>query len=129
MTEDSRRTDGATPSDTSSPRASLPESARPTGYTSSLDRVLYALFARHADDRRHVRDRKRYRGTDLRLSFDVYLARVYGLSWAVALLVTLPTLVVAATLADAIPVSTAAIVGDVLPLVRFGLPAPSTTVV
>jgi archaellum biogenesis protein FlaJ (TadC family) len=91
--------------------------------------VLYALFARHADDRRHVRDRKRYRGTDLRLSFDVYLARVYGLSWAVALLVTLPTLVVAATLADAVPVSTAAVFRDVLPLVRFGLPAPSTTVV
>jgi len=126
--EDSRRADGATRGGPSAP-ASLPESPRPTGYASTLDRVLYALFARHADDRRHVRDRKRYRGTDLRLSFDVYLARVYGLSWAVALLVTLPTLVVAATLADAVPVSTAAVFRDVLPLVRFGLPAPSTTVV
>ncbi|WP_129114720.1 type II secretion system F family protein [Halegenticoccus tardaugens] len=45
------------------------------------DRALYALFARHADADRHAIDRRRYRGTDLRMSFDVYLARVYGLSW------------------------------------------------
>jgi archaellum biogenesis protein FlaJ (TadC family) len=96
-------------------------------YASSLDRVLYALFARHADDRRHVRDRKRYRGTDLRLSFDVYLARVYGLSWVVALLATLPTVVVlAALLVDAPPIP----VRSAIPwLGRFGVPLPSSTVV
>ena len=102
---------------------------RPTQeYASSLDRVLYALFARHADDRRHVRDRKRYRGTDLRLSFDVYLARVYGLSWAVALAVSLPTVLVAVTLPDALP-SVGRLVGSVAPLARFGLPVPSTAAV
>jgi len=122
VTPDRRRTDGGTR--VASTRS--PESPQPTGYASSLDRVLYALFARHADDRRHVQDRKRYRGTDLRLSFDVYLARVYGLSWAVALAVTLPTVVVAVTLADALPIPA---VGDVLPLASFGLPAPSTAVV
>jgi archaellum biogenesis protein FlaJ (TadC family) len=88
--------------------------------------VLYALFARHADDRRHIRDRKRYRGTDLRLSFDVYLARVYGLSWAVALSVTLPTVVVAIAVGNRLPIPPLA---DVLPLAGFGLPAPSTTLV
>lgn len=45
------------------------------------DRALYALFARHADAARHARDRKRYRGAAMPVSFDVYLARSYGLSW------------------------------------------------
>jgi len=124
VTADRRRTDGATGVDPAA-SPSPPESA-PSGYGSTLDRVLYALFARHADDRRHVRDRKRYRGTDLRLSFDVYLARVYGLSWAVALAVTLPTVAVAVAVGERLPIPA---VGDVLPLARFGLPAPSTTVV
>ena len=53
-----------------------------TSRLSVLDRALYALFARHADTSRHDRDRHRYRATDLRTSFDLYLARVYGLSWA-----------------------------------------------
>lgn len=48
-----------------------------------LDRVLYALFSRHADRTRHDGDRKRYRATDVTASFDVYLARTYGLSWVV----------------------------------------------
>jgi flagellar protein FlaJ len=56
-----------------------------------LDRLLYALFARQADSARHERDRRRYRGTDLRVGFDVYLARVYGLSWAAAVATLLPT--------------------------------------
>lgn len=53
---------------------------RPTTSLQVLDRALYALFSRHADRDRHERDRRRYRGTDLRISFEVYLARVYGLS-------------------------------------------------
>lgn len=65
---------------------------------SVLDRALYALFARHADSRKHAADRKRYRGTDVRVSFDVYLSRVYGLSWLVCVLVMVPTLVVLASL-------------------------------
>ncbi|GAA0245249.1 type II secretion system F family protein [Haladaptatus pallidirubidus] len=50
-----------------------------------LDRALYALFSRHADHTRHDRDRKRYRATDVNASFDVFLSRTYGLSWAVFL--------------------------------------------
>jgi archaellum biogenesis protein FlaJ (TadC family) len=50
------------------------------------DRALYALFARHADAGRHRTDRRRYRGTDMRTSFDVFLARAYGLSWLVGAL-------------------------------------------
>ncbi len=106
--------------------ATPPVSARPTGHDATLDRVLYALFARHADDDRHVRDRKRYRGTDLRLSFDVYLARVYGLSWIVALAVTIPTVVLGLAVADASPAVTTA-VADALPVSRVALPVPPTT--
>jgi archaellum biogenesis protein FlaJ (TadC family) len=46
-----------------------------------LDRALYALFARQADRSRHDTDRKRYRASHLDVSFDVFLARVYGTSW------------------------------------------------
>jgi len=46
-----------------------------------LDRALYALFARQADRGRHDTDRKRYRASRLSVSFDVFLARVYGASW------------------------------------------------
>ncbi|MFB6135439.1 MAG: type II secretion system F family protein [Halobacteriaceae archaeon] len=45
------------------------------------DRLLYALFGAHVDERRHAADRRWYRATTLATSFDVYLARVYGLSW------------------------------------------------
>jgi archaellum biogenesis protein FlaJ (TadC family) len=101
--------------------ATPPESGRRVGSVSTVDRVMYALFARHVDDRRHVRDRKRYRGTDLRLSFDVYLARVYGLSWVVALAVTLPTVVVAVAFGDALPAAVPR-VAEVVSVDRIGLP-------
>jgi archaellum biogenesis protein FlaJ (TadC family) len=70
-----------------------------------LDRGLYALFAQHADGHRHDRAREHYRAADLNVSFEVYLARVYGLAWmafgavAVATIagwLALPTGVVAA---------------------------------
>lgn len=64
-------------------------------FDSLPDRALYALFARHADADRHVRDRRRYRGTDLRASFAVYLARVYGCSWVAFCLLLVPTFAVA----------------------------------
>jgi len=114
VTTDSHETDAA--------RSDAVSSSTPA-YASSLDRVLYALFARHADDSRHVRDRKRYRGTDLRLSFDVYLARVYGLSWLVTFAVALPTVAVAVTLADSAP-AVARLVGLPAILTRFGVPVP-----
>jgi Flp pilus assembly protein TadB len=60
-----------------------------------VDRALYALFARHASDRRHDADRKRYRGTALNTGFETYLSRVYGCSWLACLAVAGPTLLVA----------------------------------
>ncbi|GAB7010086.1 type II secretion system F family protein [Halorubrum trueperi] len=66
-----------------------------SGRFSVVDRVLYALFARHAGDRRHDADRKRYRGTALDTGFETYLSRMYGLSWLVYVVVAVPTLIVA----------------------------------
>ena len=54
-----------------------------------LDRGLYALFSRHADRSRHDRNRQRYRAANLPTGFDVYLARVYGLSWLTGFAVTI----------------------------------------
>ncbi|WP_050033121.1 type II secretion system F family protein [Halorubrum halophilum] len=67
------------------------------GGSSVADRVLYALFARHASDRRHDADRKRYRGTTLDTGFETYLSRVYGLSWILCVAVIIPALLVAAS--------------------------------
>ncbi|ELZ91930.1 type II secretion system, transmembrane protein TadC [Haloferax mucosum ATCC BAA-1512] len=77
---------------------------------SVLDRALYALFARHVDAARHDRDRRRYRGTDMRISFDLYLARAYGLAWASGLFAALPT----ALVVFAVPDGTVDAVLDVL---------------
>ncbi|WP_459191970.1 type II secretion system F family protein [Halosimplex sp. J119] len=63
------------------------EDEQRTGTVTSLafvDRALYALFSRRADSAKHDRDRHRYRAASLGTSFDVYISRVYGLSWAVA---------------------------------------------
>jgi archaellum biogenesis protein FlaJ (TadC family) len=56
----------------------------PDGTLAFVDRALYALFSRRADSSRHERDRHRYRAADLGTSFDIYISRVYGLSWGVA---------------------------------------------
>ncbi|MFB6232805.1 MAG: type II secretion system F family protein [Haloarculaceae archaeon] len=80
-----------------------------------IDRGLYALFSRHADSPRHERDRQRYRGAGLSTSFDVYLARVYGLAWITAIVVAVGTF--AGTVLFPAPVVT-----DVLDFLRSGLP-------
>lgn len=54
------------------------------GVVAVLDRALYALFSRHADAARHEHTRHLYRAADLGVSFELYLARVYGVSWLVA---------------------------------------------
>jgi len=56
-----------------------------TASLSVVDRVWYALFARHADGARHARTRKWYRAANVPVDFELYLARVYGGSWVVAL--------------------------------------------
>lgn len=54
-----------------------------------VDRGLYALFARRADTGNHSVDRQTYRAAGLSTSFDLYIARVYGLAWASALLLAI----------------------------------------
>lgn len=63
-----------------------------------FDRGLYALFSRHADSPRHDRDRRYFRGAVLGMDFDMYLARVYALSWGVFALTVLVTTAVASVL-------------------------------
>ncbi|WP_435064635.1 type II secretion system F family protein [Halobaculum sp. EA56] len=88
---------------------------------SVFDRALYALFSRHADGRRHAADRKRYRGAAMETSFDLYLARAYGLSWAVCLAVLVWTLVVV----SAVPATVGEAVADVLAGVGVRVRPPS----
>jgi len=65
------------------PGSSPPSAVRSLG---PFDRAAYALFASRADSRRHERDRRAYRGTNLTVAFDRYVARVYALSVVLALL-------------------------------------------
>jgi len=83
---------------------------------SMLDRTLYTLFASEADAARHSVHREQYRGTDLGIGFDVYVARLHGLAWLTALLAVVPTL----TLALAAPAGAydalARVLADVAPI-------------
>jgi len=88
----------------------------------TVDRGLYALFSRHADKRTHDRDRKRYRAAGLESGFDVFIARVYGLAWATAVVVVLLTLILAAL----VPAS---LVGRVLGALWGGIPILNSTAV
>jgi len=77
---------------------------------SVLDRALYALFSGHADSGRHERDRAAYRGTDISTSFGVFLARVYGVSWLVFLVVVaLSAIVIAALVPEYLAATRAAL--------------------
>ena len=84
--------------------SSLSEGTSPLegGPAAVLDRALYALFARHADARRHDVDREYYRGTDVRASFGIYISRVYALSWGAFLLAFVATLAVALTVSPSV---------------------------
>ncbi len=66
-----------------------------TARLSLIDRALYTLFASEADAARHSRHREQYRGTDLGIGFDVYVARLHGLAWLTAMLAVVPTLSIA----------------------------------
>jgi archaellum biogenesis protein FlaJ (TadC family) len=89
-----------------------------------VDRGLYALFSRHADGPRHERDRQRYRAANLPTGFDVYLARVYGLSWLVLLVATAGLAGFALALPDGIVDAVGAFFQSGLPVVnRIRLPA------
>ncbi|MGQ3328539.1 MULTISPECIES: type II secretion system F family protein [Halorubrum] len=99
------------------------------GGSSVIDRVLYALFARHASDRRHDADRKRYRGTALDTGFETYLSRVYGLSWVACVAVIVPALLVAASTAPGLLAAVDARIGARAPVPVGSLSADRVAVV
>jgi archaellum biogenesis protein FlaJ (TadC family) len=55
----------------------------------TVDKGLYALFSRHADSSAHDRDRQRYRSTGLKTSFEVFIARLYGVGWLAGIAVAI----------------------------------------
>jgi len=101
-------------------RSAVGPFGRLKGVARALDRALYALFSRWADADRHDADRRRYRGTTLTTSFDVYLARVYGLSWLVAALAGTATLLVLVALSPSVFAVAGAAVDRAVPV---GVPA------
>ncbi len=70
---------------------------------SRLDRAVYALFSRHADRPGHERDRDRYRGAALTVSFGTYLARAYGVSWLVGIGVGAAVIALGVVLTPTVP--------------------------
>ena len=63
-----------------------PDTATPARSLGVADRLAYALFANRAETRRHERDRRVYRGTNLSVAFDLYVARIHAVSWLLAAL-------------------------------------------
>ncbi len=101
-----------------------PEEIAAGGRLSLVDRVLYALFSGHADRTRHDGDRRAYRATDLRVSFDVYLSRVYGLAWAAFAVVAAGAFALAMTVPAGTFSGVGGFVHDGLPIVdRVDVPA------
>ncbi len=90
----------------------------------AIDRGLYALFSRHADENEHATDRQRYRAAGLETSFDLYIARIYGLAWVTGLFAGI--LLFASTLLVPERVTTAVFdfLADGVPVVNHGS-APS----
>jgi archaellum biogenesis protein FlaJ (TadC family) len=80
-----------------------------------LDRALYAMFSRHADSSGHERDRHNYRAANIGVSFDIYVARVYGFAWTGAVL----AFFVGAAFATLLPRS---LVDSVVGFLHDGLP-------
>ncbi|OYR53809.1 type II secretion system F family protein [Halorubrum halodurans] len=93
-----------------------------------LDRLLGALFARHADDRRHDVDRQRYRGADPSTGFETYLARTYALSWLACLAAAVPAFLVAVALAPDVSLALASGLGALAP-VAVPVPPPAALAV
>lgn len=88
-----------------------------------LDRGLYALFSRHADRTRHDRDRSHYRAANLEAAFELYVARVYGLSWLSFLLVAGLGTALALIIPGTILLAIGDVVHDAIPIVNR-LPTP-----
>jgi archaellum biogenesis protein FlaJ (TadC family) len=89
-----------------------------------VDRGLYALFSRHADSAAHDQDRRSYRAAGLSTSFDVYLARVYGLAWAAGLTVAVVAFVGIVVIPSGVGAGVLDFLAGGLPVVNR-LPLPS----
>ena len=87
-----------------------------------VDRGLYALFSRHADRAAHDRDRKRYRAAGLNVGFDVFVARLYGVAWGVALAGALVVFLAVVFLPSAVT-------GGLLSFLAEGLPVVNRTTI
>ena len=99
-------------------RADRPRPWRPR--RAGVDRIVRALFARHADDRRHDVDRRRYRGAALSTGFETYLAWTYAFSWLACLVTAVPAWLVAGAVA---PDVTAAVDAFLRARAPVGVPA------
>jgi archaellum biogenesis protein FlaJ (TadC family) len=91
---------------------------RTSGQLGPVDKGLYALFSRHADSSAHDRDRQRYRSTGLSTSFEVFVARLYGFAWLVALTAGLGMLAVGALLPPSLTAQVFGFLGRGLPIVN-----------
>lgn len=90
-----------------------------------VDEGLYALFSRHADSSRHERDRTHYRGTALGIDFDLYLARVYGLSWGVFVFIQLISSVIVLAIPARLFANVGGFLGSAIPVLnRLAVPIP-----
>lgn len=74
------------------------------GSFQAVDRVLAALFGRHAANPRHEHNRLAHRGANLSISFRTFLARLYGGAWLAGGTVT----AVGAVVSQAVPAAVAA---------------------
>ncbi|MFC7071809.1 type II secretion system F family protein [Halovenus rubra] len=88
-----------------------------------VDKGLYALFSRHADEQAHTADRQRYRATGLETSFDLYIARIYGLAWATALLAVVGLFITTLLVPNTVTTRLLEFVRDGVPVVNQ-LPRP-----
>lgn len=91
---------------------------RSSGRLGPLDKGLYALFSRHADSSAHDRDRQRYRSAGLSTSFEVFVARLYGLAWLVALATGLVTVAATTLLPASLSARVFGFLGRGLPIVN-----------
>ncbi len=97
---------------------------RSGGRLGPVDKGLYALFSRHADSSAHNRDRQRYRSTGLSTSFEVFIARLYGIAWLVGLSAGLVTFGATALLSSSLSARVFGFFGRGLPIINE-LPLPS----
>lgn len=97
----------------------------PTGTTVAhqlgpLDRGLYALFSRHADSTAHDRERQLYRAAGLETSFDLFIARLYGIGWISGVCVSILTFFLLVSVPDSLVRGVLGFLQSGVPLLNHG---------